>query len=152
VEDLINHLPQITPELTANESNGATGTATLDLRGLTSDRTLVLVNGHRIGFGDPFVLAPDVNQIPGALVEQVELLTGGASSTYGSDAVAGVVNFIMKDDFEGVQFAVQFSGYQHEQGNRTVQDEIDEAGFRQAPADVADGETLSVNMIVGVNT
>ncbi|HEX2139128.1 MAG TPA: TonB-dependent receptor plug domain-containing protein, partial [Woeseiaceae bacterium] len=84
VEDLVNDLPQITPELTANEANGATGTATLDLRGLGSDRTLVLMNGHRMGFGDPFVLAPDVNQIPGALVERVEILTGGASSTYGS--------------------------------------------------------------------
>lgn len=152
VEDLINDLPQITPELSANESNGATGTATLDLRGLGSDRTLVLVNGHRMGFGDPFALAPDVNQIPGALVEQVELLTGGASSTYGSDAMAGVVNFIMKDDFEGFQFDVQFSGYQHSQGNDAVQREIAEAGFEQAPDDVTDGETISVNLLVGVNT
>ncbi|HEX7060825.1 MAG TPA: TonB-dependent receptor [Woeseiaceae bacterium] len=152
VEDLINDLPQITPELSANESNGATGTATLDLRGLDSDRTLVLVNGHRMGFGDPFVLAPDVNQIPGALVDQVELLTGGASSTYGSDAMAGVVNFIMKDDFEGFQVDVQFSGYQHSQGNDSVQEQIDAAGFEQAPDDVTDGATTSINLIVGVNS
>ena len=85
VEDLVNDLPQVVPELTANDSNGSTGTATLDLRGLGSNRTLTLMNGHRLGFGDPFALAPDINQIPGNLVERVELLTGGASSTYGSD-------------------------------------------------------------------
>ena len=69
VEDLVNDLPQIVPEFTANDSNGSTGTATLDLRGLGSDRTLVLINGHRMGFGDQFALAPDINQIPGALIE-----------------------------------------------------------------------------------
>ncbi|HLB31717.1 MAG TPA: TonB-dependent receptor plug domain-containing protein, partial [Gammaproteobacteria bacterium] len=58
VEDLLNDLPSITPELTANESNGATGTAVIDLRGLGSERTLVLTNGHRMGFGDVFELAP----------------------------------------------------------------------------------------------
>jgi outer membrane receptor protein involved in Fe transport len=152
VEDLINDLPQITPEFTANESNGATGTATLDLRGLESSRTLVLINGHRMGYGDPFELAPDVNQIPGALVEQVELLTGGASSTYGSDAMSGVVNFIMKEDFEGFQFDVQLSGYQHNQGADSVQEQINLAGFEQAPDDVNDGETISVNLILGVNS
>lgn len=152
VEDLINDLPQITPELSANESNGATGTATLDLRGLGSDRTLVLVNGHRMGFGDPFALAPDVNQIPGALVDRVELLTGGASSTYGSDAMAGVVNFIMKTDYEGFQLDWQYSGYQHNQGNDAVQQQIADAGFEQAPSDVTDGATTSINVIVGANT
>ena len=68
VEDLLNDLPSITPELTANESNGATGTAVVDLRGLGSERTLVLTNGHRMGFGDVFELAPDINQVPGALI------------------------------------------------------------------------------------
>lgn len=152
VEDLINDLPQITPELSSNEANGATGTATLDLRGLGSDRTLVLVNGHRMGFGDPFALAPDVNQIPGALVDQVELLTGGASSTYGSDAMAGVVNFIMKDDFEGFQVDLQYSGYQHNQGADAVQEQIAAAGFQQAPDDVTDGGTMTANVIIGMNS
>jgi outer membrane receptor protein involved in Fe transport len=152
VEDLINDLPQITPELSANESNGATGTATLDLRGLGSDRTLVLTNGHRMGFGDPFALAPDVNQVPGALVERIELLTGGASSTYGSDAMAGVVNFIMKDDFEGFQLDYQFSGYQHKNDNEAVQQQLTESGFEQAPGSPRDGASTSVNLILGVNT
>ena len=152
VEDLLNDLPQIVPELTANESNGATGTATLDLRGLGSDRTLVLTNGHRMGFGDPFFLAPDINQVPGALINRIEVLTGGASSTYGSDAVAGVVNFIMKDDFEGVQADYQYSAFQHNQGNQDVQDAVDARGFEQADESVWDGGTHDINLVVGVNT
>lgn len=152
VEDLTNDLPQVTPELSANESNGATGTATLDLRGLGSDRTLVLINGHRMGFGDVFALAPDINQIPGALVQRVEVLTGGASSTYGSDAVSGVVNFIMRDDFEGFQIDYQFSGYQHKNDNRAVQQQIDAMGFQQAPSSPRDGSGINVNVLVGINT
>ena len=75
VEDMLNRLPSVAPEFTANESNGATGSATLDLRGLNSERTLVLTNGHRMGFGDVFELAPDINQVPGALIDRVEVLT-----------------------------------------------------------------------------
>lgn len=152
VEDLLNDLPQIVPEFTSNESNGSAGTATLDLRGLNSDRTLVLTNGHRMGFGDPTYLAPDINQVPGALVERVEVLTGGASSTYGSDAVAGVVNFIMKKDFEGIQIDYQYSAYQHSQSNGDVQDAVDAAGFPQADDSVWDGDTHDINLIMGVNT
>lgn len=152
IEDLVNDLPQVVPELTANESNGATGTATLDLRGAGSDRTLVLTNGHRMGFGDPFALAPDVNQVPSALIERVEVLTGGASSTYGSDAVAGVVNFIMKDDFEGFQINYQHSGYQHGQGNDAVQADIAAAGFAQADDSVTDGSTMTIDLLMGINS
>src|SRR5690606_24746989 len=152
VEDLMNDLPQIVPELTANEANGATGTATLDLRGLGSDRTLVLTNGHRMGFGDPFALAPDINQVPGALIERIEVLTGGASSTYGSDAVSGVVNFIMKDDFEGIQVDYQYSGYQHSQHADAVQDALE--AFGEEPPSGSDwgGGTHDIDLTVGVNT
>jgi iron complex outermembrane receptor protein len=152
VEDLVNDLPQLVPEFTGNDSNGSTGTATLDLRGLGSDRTLVLMNGHRMGFGDPFALAPDINQIPGNLVERVEILTGGASSTYGSDAVSGVVNFIMKSDFEGFDFDIQTSGFQHENGNANAQAEIAASGYQQAPGSVSDGGMTNVSVIVGVNS
>jgi outer membrane receptor protein involved in Fe transport len=152
IEDLVNDLPQVVPELTANDSNGATGTATLDLRGLGSDRTLTLTNGHRMGFGDPFALAPDVNQVPSALIERIEGRTGGASSTYGSDAVSGVVNFIMKQDFEGFQINYQYSGYQHEQGNAAVQSAISAEGFEQAPSNVTDGATMSIDLLIGMNS
>jgi iron complex outermembrane receptor protein len=151
IEDLVNDLPQVVPELTSNESNGATGTATLDLRGLGSIRTLVLINGHRMGIGDPFALAPDVNLIPAALVERVELLTGGASSTYGSDAVAGVVNFIMTEDFEGFQIDYQVSGYRHSNDNGEVQQAVADAGYLQAPGSVNDGDTTNVNITFGIN-
>ena len=151
VEDLVNKMPQLVPEFTANDSNGSTGTATLDLRGLGSDRTLVLIDGHRMGFGDPFALAPDINQIPGNLVERVEILTGGASSTYGSDAVAGVVNFIMKKDFTGFQFDFQGSQYWHKNNNKAAQAAIDSAGYDQAPNSVRDGDILNFSAIFGAD-
>ena len=151
VEDLINDLPSMVPELTANEANGATGSATIDLRGLSSDRTLVLTNGHRMGFGNVFALAPDINQVPGALIERVEVLTGGASATYGSDAISGVVNFIMKKDFEGIQVDYQYSGHHHNSGNEAVQAAIAESGFEQAPDSVFDGRGHDVNVTFGVD-
>ena len=152
VEDLINTLPSVLPEFTGYESNGAVGSATIDLRGLTSDRTLVLTNGHRMGFGDVFQLAPDINQVPGALIDRVEVLTGGASATYGSDAMAGVVNFIMKRDFEGVQVDYQYSAFQHDQGKDAVQADLAASGFEQAPDSVWDGGTHNINLTFGVNS
>ena len=106
VEDLINQLPQAFAAQNASVSNGATGTATVNLRGLGAPRTLVLVDGRRMPYGgvSSASAAADLNQIPAAMVERVEVLTGGASAVYGSDAIGGVVNFIMKKDFEGVQF------------------------------------------------
>ncbi len=70
--------------------------------------------------GDPASISgisPDINMIPAPLVDRVEVLTGGAGAVYGSDAVAGVVNFIMKDDFEGVQVDGQYSFYNHDNGS-----------------------------------
>jgi len=85
-------------------STSATGIATVDLRNLGVDRTLVLMDGRRIVSGLPGSAAVDLNSIPTALIERVDILTSGSGSAiYGSDAVAGVVNFIMKDDFEGVE-------------------------------------------------
>jgi len=152
VENLVNDLPQMVPEFTANDSNGSTGTATLDLRGLGSDRTLVLTNGHRMGFGDPFALAPDINQIPGNLVERIEILTGGASSVYGADAVAGVVNFVMKDDYEGFELDYQYSGYYHDNDSGFMEDLLDQNGYEQAPGSPTDGEAIDITMIMGVNS
>lgn len=81
-EDLVNDLPQVFPGQTSTDSNGATGTATVSLRGLGPQRTLVLMNGRRLVMGSPLVggISPDLNQIPSALVENVELLTGGGVS------------------------------------------------------------------------
>ena len=115
VEDLINQLPQAFAAQNATVSNGSTGTATVDLRGLGSPRTLVLVDGRRMPYGGvtSASAAPDLNMIPAAMVERVEVLTGGASAVYGSDAIGGVVNFILKKVFEGVQFDATYGFYQH---------------------------------------
>ena len=115
VENLLNNLPQVFAAQGANVSNGATGTATVNLRGLGATRTLVLVNGRRLPAGSPRTFAADLNQIPAPLIKRVEILTGGAGAVYGSDAVAGVVNFIMNDKFEGVQFEANTSFYNHKQ-------------------------------------
>ena len=107
-ENLLNTLPQTVPGLDRTSNNPGNGSATVDLRGLGSNRTLVLVNGTRmVPFGQNGVV--DLNTIPTSLIENVEVLTGGASSVYGADAVAGVVNFILKDDFEGVEANIGYS-------------------------------------------
>ncbi|WP_288131013.1 TonB-dependent receptor [Microbulbifer sp.] len=153
VEDLINDLPQVAATQTAGQANGSTGTATVSLRGLGAERTLVLIDGRRMPAGSPISggSGADLNQIPGALVERVEVLTGGSSATYGSDAIAGVVNFIMMDDFEGVRFESQTSVYQHNNDNGSMQDLVTSNGFDVADGSVTDGETNDFSMIMGAN-
>jgi outer membrane receptor protein involved in Fe transport len=92
------------PGFDRTSNNPGNGTATVDLRGLGSSRTLVLVNGLELIQRLRTVLLISTIYQP-ALIERVEVLTGGASAVYGSDAVAGVVNFILKDDFSGVSFS-----------------------------------------------
>ncbi len=101
-EQFINSLPQVVPAFDGTSNNPGTGTATVSLRGLGSARTLVLVDGYRFvsANGDGVV---DLNTIPAALIKRVDILTGGSSAVYGSDAMAGVVNFILDDEFEGVE-------------------------------------------------
>jgi len=122
VEDLVQALPQVFAQQNSTISNGATGTATVDLRHLGPERTLTLVNGHRMAPGDAFEAGGDMNFIPAALVKRVDILTGGASSAYGADAVAGVVNFELDTEFEGVRGAVQWNGFQHNNRNDLAQD------------------------------
>ncbi len=102
-EQFLNTLPQTIPGFDSSSNNPGTGEATVDLRGLGANRTLVLVNGRRY-ITSSQTAAVDLNTIPTALVENVEILTGGASAIYGSDAMAGVVNFTLRDDFEGLEF------------------------------------------------
>ena len=99
--DVVNDIPALVSSLTAE--NSTTGANSLNLRGLGGERTLTLVNGRRHVAGFRGTQAVDVGTIPRALVERVEVTTGGASAVYGADAVTGVVNFILKDDFEGFQ-------------------------------------------------
>lgn len=152
VEDLVNTLPQAFAAQGANTSNGATGTAQVDLRGLGPNRTLVLVDGRRLQYGSPISSAPDLNQIPAALVERIDVLTGGASAVYGSDAIAGVVNFVMIRDFEGVRIDAQLSGYQHGNNNDNAQSLLNASGFAVPESGVFDGKGQEINLIIGSNT
>ena len=155
VEDLINNLPQAFADFGGNVSNGATGAATVNLRNLGSQRTLVLVNSRRLMPGDPTqngAASPDLNQIPAALIERVEVLTGGASAVYGADAVAGVVNFIMNDKFEGVRLDAQYSLYQHDNNDDHVRDIVRSSGFPVPDGDAHDGYTKDFTFIAGINT
>ena len=154
VEDLLNELPQIFASQGANISNGATGTATVDLRGLGAKRTLVLVNGLRLGPGDPRTGgSSDINMIPAEMIDSIEVLTGGASSTYGADAVGGVVNFKLNDHFEGVKIVADAGVYNHKNTNTDgVMDAITAAGFQQAPSSVNPGSQKSIAFIAGVNS
>ena len=115
IEDVLNSLPSVQANQSSGVSNGATGTAYVDLRDLGPKRTLVLINGRRLVPGDPnsSAQAADLNFIPGSLIKRIDVLTGGASSVYGADAVAGVVNFIMDTGFTGIRFDGQYSFYQH---------------------------------------
>lgn len=112
VGDTLNDLPQLRNTYSQQNSTrflGTRGLNLLDLRGLGTQRTLVLVNGRRHVAGDILVngVSPDVNTFPTDLIERVDLITGGNSSIYGSDAIAGVVNFVLKQDFEGLQLRGQ---------------------------------------------
>lgn len=110
VQDILNELPQVgigTSRTNSNFLTGANGVATVDLRNLDEKRTLVLINGRRSVAGLATSSAVDVNNIPTDLLERVDIVTGGQSAVYGSDAVAGVVNFILRDRFEGLQIRAQ---------------------------------------------
>lgn len=151
VENLLNNLPQVFADQGGAVSNGSTGTATVNLRNLGADRTLVLVNGRRLPQGSPLSTAADLNQIPAGLIKRVEVLTGGAGAVYGSDAVAGVVNFIMNDKFEGVQIDANISGYNHQQGNDAVTTAVRARNF-PVPGDKSfDGKSKDVSLLVGGN-
>jgi outer membrane receptor protein involved in Fe transport len=151
VEDTLRNLPQVFARQNANQSYGSTGTATVNLRGLGEERTLVLVNGRRLPAGSPLQggVGADLNQIPGALIESVDVLTGGASATYGSDAVAGVVNFRLMDDFEGVNLRYQFSQYQHDNDDARWQRIVRDAGYETADGSVRDGAISNASLIMG---
>jgi outer membrane receptor protein involved in Fe transport len=115
-DTLLNELPQVVPGNTRTSNNaGGERFATVDLRGLGTNRTLVLVNGERVPVASTFG-SVDINTIPPTLISRVEVVTGGATAVYGSDAIAGVVNFVLKDDYEGAEINVT-AGAELETGN-----------------------------------
>ncbi len=160
VEDLLNSLPQVVADQGSGLSMGSNGTATVNLRGLGVERTLVLINGRRLMGGDPAAGAPsttavsgasagDINQIPVALIERVDVLTGGAASTYGADAVAGVVNFIMNDHFEGVRIDVSAGIFNHSNHEDWIDPLIEKKGGSAATGSNWDGANKELTLIMG---
>jgi iron complex outermembrane receptor protein len=157
VEDLLNTLPSVSAGQTSGVSNAATGTATVDLRGLGVARTLVLVNGRRLMPGDPTDSAADLNAIPANLIKRVEVLTGGASSTYGADAVSGVVNFMIDTDYTGFRLDAQYSMYQHNNRNKITPPLLNARqnqgldGYSYPRGSVLDGGTIDLSATVGTD-
>ncbi|MFT4767254.1 MAG: iron complex outermembrane receptor protein [Glaciecola sp.] len=153
VEDALAAIPAISLDQSSGQAIEATGTATLQLRNLGSQRTLVLMNGRRLPANSPNSPsnAADINLIPGQLIERVEVLTGGASSTYGADAVAGVVNFIMMDDFEGVRIDFQGGQYRADNDGGLVAGAAERAGQPFATGTATDGDQYDITAIMGGN-
>ena len=115
-DSLLNELPQIVPGNTRTSNNaGGYAYSTVDLRGLGVNRTLVLVNGERVPASSTLG-GVDLNTIPASLISRIEVVTGGASAVYGSDALAGVINFVLKDDYEGGEVNIVY-GSELETGN-----------------------------------
>ena len=149
IEDLMATLPQAFAGQNSTWANGATGTATVDLRNIGAERTLVLINGRRMAPGSPWGYAPDLNAIPASMLKRVDVLTGGASSTYGNDAVAGVVNFILDTEFEGMRADVQYSFYNHDNDNKLAQEMNEFRGFDYPTGTANDGDGINVNLAFG---
>jgi len=151
IEDILNQMPQIETASSSFEPSGETGTASLDLRGLGSSRTLTLLNGKRMQPGSIWSEVADVGQIPVQLLERVDVLTGGASAVYGSDAVAGVVNFITRK-VNGVEVSVSTGGYRHDNdGKNVVIAPLKAKNFPYPTGTANDGDTDSFSMIMGTD-
>ncbi|MBS0367013.1 MAG: TonB-dependent receptor [Proteobacteria bacterium] len=162
ISDLIMQLPQnfnngIGQDL-GNGTSGLTtagGVATADLRGLGPNRTLVLVDGRRLGIGSPYTAiqaaAPDLDQIPAGLIDRVDVVTGGASATYGSDAIAGVINFILKRNFEGIQVDGQWNVNWHDNHSSEAQSLASKFGLSPPTGSVHDGRQKNFDVLMGTN-
>jgi iron complex outermembrane recepter protein len=157
----LDQLPQAVGNLnnTPNPLSGGEGISTVNLRGLGAARTLVLQDGKRLMPGDPTVGGvADIDQIPSQLIDRIDVVTGGASAVYGSDAVAGVVNFIMKHNFQGVQFDVQGGFDQHDNSNNKLVGPLgaaaggSAAGFNIPSGNVVDGQAFVASAVFGANT
>lgn len=151
IEDLINILPQVFAGQAGEVSNGASGTATLNLRGLGAVRTLSLIDGRRLPYGGSNTSAPNIDIVPTRLIERVDILTGGASAVYGSDAVGGVANFVLKRDFEGFELDAQ-GAFAQNGNNVAFFENVLRAGGQNSPTARIDGEELFVSLTMGVNS
>jgi iron complex outermembrane receptor protein len=162
MSDVMNALPQTAINSaqdfgnTSNPLSAPGGTTTVDLRGLGPQRTLVLVDGRRLGTGDPNTAnqnpAPDIDQIPVALIERIDVVTGGASAVYGSDAMAGVVNFIMRRNFEGVEIDGQYGFNEHSNHDGIIQHDESITGTTPPTGTTRNGYKRDLTIVLGTNT
>lgn len=146
IEEVLNRLPQVQVNSEQNFSDSE-GRQRIKLRSLGYERTLTLIDGMRVGLANTI----DVGIIPTALVERIDVLTGGASSVYGSDAVSGVVNFILKKNFEGVRLDANYSFFNHHNRANAVTDAAERAGFNGVTGMTNDGGRAEINLSAGAN-
>ena len=145
IEEVLNRLPQVAPDSQQNYQD-SDGRQRVKLRNLGFERTLTLIDGKRAGTMN----GVDLNMIPTALIERVDVLTGGASAVYGSDAVAGVVNFIMKDDFTGIQLNANYNLYAHQNKPGLISQVASQYGFAQPARGLAtDGGRADLSLTAG---
>ena len=147
VEQVLNRLPQFTADANENVSNGSDGTSKINLRNLGSNRVLTLLDGQRLMPSQ----AINLSFIPSALVERVDVLSGGASAVYGSDALSGVVNFVLKKDLDGVRIDAQTGFSQHNNNNGSLRALQRASGYDPAPSSVIDGGKQDVTIAAGKN-
>jgi iron complex outermembrane recepter protein len=154
-EDVLNSLPQVIAEQSSGTSISSNGTATVSLRGLGSQRTLVLVDGFRLmpgaGLGPLVGNSADINQVPADLIERVDVLTGGASAVYGADAVAGVVNFVLNTHFEGVRIDANYGFGRYTNSNGTFLSDLTAQGDALPPHTTDAGFNKDISVIMGSN-
>jgi outer membrane receptor protein involved in Fe transport len=168
--EILNSLPQniiaFGADLGAHQNplTSAGGISTADLRGLGPQRTLVMVDGKRLYIGDPNQQNPnpaaDLNEVPAAIIERVDVVTGGASAVYGSDAVAGVINFIMKQNFQGIEIGGQYGFYDHNNREHAIQ-ALDASvqttvgptnpTFTAPNGNIRDGDKRDLSIVLGTN-
>ena len=144
VEEVLNRLPQVAPDSQQNYQD-SDGRQRVKLRNLGFERTLVLIDGKRLGT----INGEDLNIIPISLIERVDVLTGGASAVYGSDAVAGVVNFILKPDFKGLRLDANYNFYNHDNKPNIVTQQAQASGFPTEFGTTNDGGRADLTLTAG---
>src|SRR5215469_13858494 len=156
-EDILTQLPQIGAEQNSGTSISSVGVATVSLRSLGSQRTLVLIDGRRMAPGGAGGIvggnanSADINQIPASLIERVDVLTGGASAVYGADAVAGVVNFVLNTHYQGVKIDASYGYNNHSNNNQTYLGYLSDFGAPAPPSTVNTAQNRDVSILVGAN-
>ena len=151
IENFLSFLPQINPSNSSFHSNKATGTASVSLRGLGGSRTLVLLNGKRLSPGSPMngTAEQDLSQIPFSLIKKVDVLTGGKSTIYGSDAIGGVINFQLDRKFSGIDISYQHSFYNHQNDDDNLRALHISNNYDLSPKSVSDGHKNAIQISLG---